>query len=118
MNLITLFDYGIPQVYVVGKIGKSVVFCRRLDKPKIKRFVHREAYERAKNAIIELRDGYNGHAVKCYAEPVEIAYGFLLDENKTVKKVISSVRLRVAEPGKEYYFKWAAIEQWKKACAW
>ena len=47
--------------------------------------------------IIILTDGFNGHTVKCFAEPLEV------DGNL--------VKLQVAEPGKEYMIKWARREE-------
>jgi len=47
--------------------------------------------------IITLPDGYNGHMAKFYSEPVEI------DGNL--------IKLRCAEPGKEYMFRWAYKEE-------
>jgi hypothetical protein len=52
------------------------------------------------NAIVTLPDGYNGHTVRCYAEPIE------RDGNL--------VKLRVAEPGKEYMIRWAHVSDVEK----
>jgi hypothetical protein len=46
-----------------------------------------------KMQTITLPDGYNGHTVKCYVEPIEV------DGNL--------VKLQVAEPDKKYMFRWA-----------
>lgn len=48
------------------------------------------------NEIIELPDGFNGHTMKFYRNPVEIwADG--------------TMKLKCAEPGKEFIFCWARI---------
>lgn len=44
-----------------------------------------------------LPDGYNGHMIEVYLEPI-------------LEEAEHSVKLQVAEKGKEYMFKWA----WKK----
>ena len=44
------------------------------------------------NHIIELPDGFNGHTVKCYSNPIKV------DGN--------TVKLQCAEEGKEYMIKW------------
>ena len=49
---------------------------------------------------ITLPNGYNGHTVKCFTKIIEE------DEN--------TVKLQVAEPGKEYMFKWCWKEEYKK----
>jgi len=46
------------------------------------------------NHIIELPDGFNGHTVKCYSEPIQ-SNG-------------ESAKLKIAEPGKEYMFMWVS----------
>jgi len=49
---------------------------------------------------ILLPDGYNGHMVECFTKILE-------ETNNTVK-------LQVAEKGKEYMFKWCWKEEYKK----
>jgi hypothetical protein len=44
------------------------------------------------NHILELPDGFNGHTIKCYSNPIEV------DGN--------TVKLQCAEEEKEYMFKW------------
>lgn len=51
--------------------------------------------------IITLPDGYNGHTAKFFAVPL------------VVEK--HSVKLRCAEPGKEYMCKWAWKDEYLKA---
>lgn len=48
---------------------------------------------------ITLPDGYNGHTVKCYT-------GVLEEMGNTVK-------LQVAEPGKEYMIKWCYKDRYE-----
>ena len=52
--------------------------------------------------IITLPDGYNGHAAKFNAEPIDV------DGNL--------VKLQCVEPGKEYMTRWARIEDVKASC--
>jgi hypothetical protein len=49
---------------------------------------------------IILPDGYNGHTAKFYIEPLEV-------DNNLLK-------LKCAEEGKEYMFRWVHIEDYKK----
>lgn len=49
---------------------------------------------------ILLDDGYNGHKIECFA--------------KVLDKSENAVRLRVAEPGKEYMFKWCWKDEYKR----
>ena len=48
---------------------------------------------------ITLPDGYRGHTIKCYIEPI-------IDETN------GAVKLQVAEEGKEYMFKWVYKDQY------
>ncbi len=50
--------------------------------------------------IIELPEGYNGDVIKCFTA--------IIDEDQ------NSVKLQVAEPGKEYMFKWVWKEEYKR----
>lgn len=54
-----------------------------------------------KNNIITLPDGFNGHTVKCFTTPI-------LEETKT------AVKLKVAEPGKEYMFRWVYKDEYER----
>ena len=46
-----------------------------------------------KRNIILLPDGYNGQKIKCFTKPILERDGHL-------------IKLQIAEPGKEYMFKW------------
>lgn len=50
--------------------------------------------------IITLPDGFNGHTIRCYTK--------IIEESK------NAVKLQVAEPGKEYMFKWCWKDEYKK----
>ena len=47
---------------------------------------------------ITLPDGYNGDTVQCYAKPIE-------EDGNMLK-------LRVAEPGRDYMIKWCRMSTW------
>lgn len=50
---------------------------------------------------ITLPDGYRGHTIECYVEPI-------YDETN------GAVKLQVAEKGKEYMFKWVYKDQYNR----
>jgi hypothetical protein len=49
---------------------------------------------------IVVSDGFNGHTISCFINPI--------DQDET------SLKLRVAEPGKEYMFKWVNKHKYNK----